>query len=67
MRETVDVDDCLRRGDFGPINQWNREHIWKYGSLYKPGRLLEMALGEPFDPNVYLDYLEEKCRDVYGI
>ena len=67
MRETVDVDDCLRRGDFGPINQWNREHIWKYGSLYKPGRLMEMALGEPFDPNVYLDYLEEKCRDVYGI
>ena len=67
MRETVDVDDCLRRGDFGPINQWNREHIWKYGSLYKPGQLLEMALGEPFDPNVYLDYLEEKCRDVYGI
>ena len=67
MRETVDVDDCLRRGDFGPINQWNREHIWKYGSLYKPGQLLEMAMGEPFDPNVYLDYLEEKCRDVYGI
>lgn len=67
MQETVDVDDCLRRGDFGPINQWNREHIWKFGSLYKPGQLLETALGEPFDPNVYLDYLEEKCRDVYGI
>ena len=67
MKETVDVDDCLRQGDFGPINDWNREHIWQYGSLYTPAQLLERVLGEPFDPNVYLDYLEEKCKDVYGL
>lgn len=67
MRETVDVDACLRAGNFAPINDWNREHIWKFGRLYKPGELLENALGEKFDPNVYLDYLEAKCKDVYGI
>lgn len=67
MKQTVDVEACLQAGDFAPINQWNREHIWKHGSVYKPGQLLEMVLGEPFDPNVYLDYLEEKCRDIYGL
>jgi len=67
MRETVDVEACLKAGDFGPINAWNREHIWQHGSLYKPAELLEQVLGEPFDPNVYLDYLEAKCKDVYGI
>ena len=67
MRETVDVDRCLAAGDFGPINQWNRTHIWQYGSLKKPGQLLEEALGEPFDPNVYLDYLEAKCTEIYGL
>jgi len=67
MKETVDVDGCLRRGDFGPINQWNREHIWQYGCLYRPGELFEKAAGEPFDPTVYTSYLEEKFSDLYGL
>lgn len=67
MKQTVDVDACLKNGDFAPINQWNKAHIWQHGSLFRPGELLEQVLGEPFDPNVYLDYLEEKCKDVYGL
>ena len=67
MKETVDVEACLKAGDLGPINAWNKEHIWQHGCLYKPAQLLENVLGEKFDPNVYLDYLEAKCKDVYGI
>ena len=63
----LDVETCLKTGDFAPINAWNRENIWQHGCLYKPAQLLERVLGEPFDPNVYLDYLEAKCKDVYGI
>ena len=67
MKETVDVDGCLACGDFGPINEWNRRNIWQYGSLYKPDELLDRVLQEPFDPDVYLDYLENKYREIYGI
>ena len=67
MKETVDVDACIRSGNFAPINDWNREHIWKYGCMMKPGELLEQALGEKFDPTAYISYLEEKCADVYGL
>ena len=67
MKETVDVDTCIRSGNFAPINEWNREHIWKHGCMMKPGELLEQALGEKFDPTVYIAYLEEKCADVYGL
>lgn len=67
MKKTVDVQACLEAGDFAPINQWNKTHIWQHGSLFRPGELLEQVLGEPFYPNVYLDYLEEKCKDVYGL
>ena len=32
-----------------------------------PAEILSIALdGEPFSPDAYLDYLEEKVRDVYG-
>ena len=67
MKETVDVEDCLKRGDFAPINAWNREHIWQYGCLKKPGALLEQALGEKFDPTAYTSYLEEKYGELYGL
>jgi carboxypeptidase Taq len=67
MKQSVDVEDCLKRGDFAPINAWNREHIWQYGSLIKPGELLQRALGEAFDPFVYTQYLEEKYSELYGL
>ena len=66
MKETVDVDAALAKGDFTSINEWNREHIWRFGSLYTPAQVLENALKAPFDPNCYLDYLENKCKNVYG-
>ncbi len=67
MKESVDVDKCLETGDFKPLNAWNREHIWQYGALYKPGELLERVLGGAFDPEYYINYLEDKCKDVYGL
>ena len=67
MKESVDVDKCLETGDFGPLNAWNRLHIWQHGCLYKPGELLEQVLGAPFDPEYYIKYLEDKCKDIYGL
>ena len=67
MKETVDVDGCLRRGDFSPINDWLREHIWKYGSTYRPEQVFELAAGEPFDPTAFTSYLEEKFTELYQL
>ena len=66
MKKDLDVDALLAKGDFAPINEWLKEKIWKHGCLYTPAQILDRVLGEPFDPQVYLDYLEEKCKAVYG-
>lgn len=67
MKESVDVASCIEKGDFGPVNEWNREHIWKHGGMYKPADLLERVLEGKFDPDVYITYLQNKVRDVYGL
>ena len=67
MKETVDVDKCVAEGNFAPINSWLRENIWQHGSLYTPAELLDRVLGETFDPMVYVEYLEKKAKDVYGV
>ena len=60
MKETVDVDACLEKGDFAPINAWLEDKIWRFGSLYKPGELFERAAGAKFNPDYYVNYLTEK-------
>ncbi len=67
MRESVDVEKCLREGNFKPINEWNRENIWKYGSLKTPSELLCDVLGEEFDPTYFTDYLENKYSKIYSL
>ncbi len=67
MRENVDVDGCLERGDLAPVNAWLEERIWRHGCLYEPGELLERALGEPFDPGYFTEYLEKKFTALYGL
>ena len=68
MKEDIDVDACIASGDLTPINEWNREHIWKYGSSKTPTEVLEIALGgEPFSTDYYIDYLEKKLTDIYGL
>ncbi len=67
MREAVDVDGCLRAGNFAPINAWLRERIWQYGSLMTPKEVFRNATGEDFDPTVFTKYLEEKFTALYGL
>ena len=66
MKEDIDVDACIAKGNFASINKWNREHIWKYGSSKTPKEILNIALGgEPFSLDYYVDYLQKKIESVY--
>lgn len=67
MKETVDVDGCIAKGNFGPVNAWNRENIWRHGGRYTPAELLDRVLGEDFYPGYYTDYLKKKFSDIYGL
>lgn len=67
MRETVDVEAAVRSGDLRPITGWLEAHIWRFGGLYDPMELLERAVGEPFNPKYFTDYLEEKFTKIYGL
>lgn len=67
MRQTVDVEAALEKGDLSPINDWLEKHIWQYGGLYDPDALLEKALGAPFDAMYYVNYLKDKYKEIYRL
>ena len=66
MEKDFDVFEAVRKGEITRINDWLREHIWRFGKLYKPGELMEKVFGAPFDPTYYTDYLKKKYASIYG-
>lgn len=67
MKETVDVDEAVSRGDLKPVADWLEAHIWKFGALYDPTELFENAVGAKFDPKYFTDYLARKYGEIYGL
>ncbi len=66
MKKSVDVDSAIKSGKLTAVNDWLREKIWKHGCVYDPTDLFKMVCGE-FDPDVYVQYLENKFKEVYSI
>lgn len=67
MEKDVDVWAAAEKGDLTPITAWLGEHIHRYGRLLKPAQLLENAMGAPFDPNCYINYLTRKFSALYHL
>ena len=57
-------------GEFGYFQtcmSWLKEHIHKYGARYDADEVMKLATGEAFNPDCYLDYLEEKYSRLYRL
>ena len=65
MRQDLDVDLALKEGRYTDCISWLKEHIQKYGARYSASEIMEMATGEPFSPQYFLDYLEAKYSALY--
>jgi carboxypeptidase Taq len=55
-----DLEEQFARGEFGPLREWLREHIYRHGSIYPPRELLQRVTGSELDLEPYLEYLHTK-------
>lgn len=62
-----DLESQIARAQFGELHGWLRENVYQHGGLYKPAELVERATGQAMTAQPYLDYLNKKYRDLYGI
>src|SRR5262249_42860516 len=66
--DVPDIYDGFEQGEFGPLRDWLREHLHRYGPKYPPSEPLEKVVGPPeIDPEPYVRYLREKLAGIYGI
>ena len=67
MEQEIDVWDNVRNANLKPVVDWLTEHIYRFGCMKEPGKLMEEAFGAPFDPTYYTDYLTKKYSELYHL
>lgn len=66
-RDLGDTDALIAEGNFAPILGWLQEKIYRQGRLYTPKDLVLRVTGKPMGAEDYLEGLEAKYRDIYGL
>lgn len=67
MQEDIDIDDALKNNHFEIIENWLKDHIHCHGGLYTAQEIFNKVCKQPFDANVYIDYLIDKYSKLYDI
>jgi len=65
IKKTIDVEAAVKNEDLSPVTGWLKNNVHEQGMLLSPDELLKKATGESFNPNYYVDYLNEKFTDLY--
>jgi len=68
MQEEIgEVNDIVESGDWSPILSWLRDKIHVRGSAILPAALIAEATGSPPLASSFLNQIEEKYSQLYGI
>ncbi len=65
--ELDDLSAQLERGEFQPLLTWLREHVHQKGSLLPADELCRSLTGAKLQVKPFLDYLQAKFGDIYGL
>ena len=67
MKRELDIDAALRAGDFAKINGWMSENVFAKANILPADAWIKDITGRAFAPDDFLDYLEEKYGEIYGL
>jgi carboxypeptidase Taq len=66
-RDIANLDDLTAAGNFGPLHSWLNDTIYRWGCRLEPAELLFKVTGEPLSAGPFLDYIEGKYGELYGV
>lgn len=62
-----DATEQIASGDFSAVTGWLHENIHQHGTKYTLPELAERVTGQPLTWQPYMDYLNQKFGEVYGL
>lgn len=67
MNEELDIAHAVSVGDFSVINNWMKERVWKKADRQDAKTWIKEITGRDFTTKDFLDYLETKYSEIYGL
>ncbi len=67
MKQEVAVDEAIREGNFGPVNNWMIQNVFAKADRLSPKEWIRDITGREFTPVDFLDYLEDKYSGIYEL
>lgn len=61
------LHEDIGRGQFATLLGWLRQHVHRHGRKFLPKEIVKRATGTELTPEPYLQYLQSKFSDVYGV
>lgn len=57
----------LAAGDLTFVKKWLNEHVHQFGRQYSIPELMQKITNQPLSAKAYIDYLNAKCSQIYGL
>lgn len=67
LADIPNLQEYIRQGDFSVLLNWLREKIHRHGSKFEPQELVQRVTGSKIDPAPYINYLNQKYGEIYGL
>ena len=68
LKENIkDYRKKIEHGKVKEINEWLKQNVQVLGSLYEPEELIKKISNEKINAKPYIQYLNEKYRNLYNI
>ncbi len=63
----VPVPREIATGEFGALNTWLHEKLYRHGRKFKPNELVRRTTGEQMSVDPYLAYIRAKYGQLYRL
>jgi carboxypeptidase Taq len=67
LADLPNIEEDIRRLDFTPIHTWLKDNIHVWGCRLEPAELLKKVTGESLSASAFLEYIEGKYGELYGL
>ena len=66
LKDLPEIDSFIEKGDFQPIRFWLKGKLHSRGALVSSGSLIRDISGKDLDSRYFIEYLEDKAKDLYA-
>lgn len=64
-KDIPEMDNKIKKGNYSKIREWLKENVHKHGAEMHAEDIIKKATGEGLNPNRFLDYLNNKYKEIY--